>query len=80
MRQLLEIVEYLHSEKVSICHRDINPNNVMVTEMPESDELEVTLIDFNVSKRFRDEESCIKQLMRTNTGAAAFISPELYNQ
>lgn len=56
----MEIVNYLHSEKVAICHRDINPNNVMVTEssVEGSDELEVTLIDFNVSKRFRDNETC----------------------
>lgn len=52
--QLLETVKYLHSEKVSICHRDINPNNVMVSEMNEFGDLKVTLIDFNVSKRFRE--------------------------
>ena len=69
----------MHSEKVSICHRDINPNNVMVTEK-DSEELEVTLIDFNVSKKFRDEESAMKLLMMTNTGAAAFIAPEVHNQ
>ncbi len=56
----METVKYLHSENVSICHRDINPNNVMITENPDSQNLEVTLIDFNVSKRFRDEETCIK--------------------
>ncbi len=72
-------MNYLHSEKVAICHRDINPNNVMVTQ-GDSGELEVTLIDFNVSKRFRDEDTCMKLLMLTNTGAAAFIAPEVHNQ
>jgi hypothetical protein len=46
----------------------------------ESGDLELTLIDFNVSKRFRDEETNIKYLMMTNTGAAAFIAPEIHNQ
>ena len=46
----------------------------------ESGDLEVTLIDFNVSKRFRDEETCQRLLLMTNTGAAAFIAPEVHNQ
>ncbi len=29
--QLLNIMQYLHSEEVSVCHRDVNPNNVMIT-------------------------------------------------
>ncbi len=48
----------------------------MITE--DSDEvLDVKLIDFNVSRRFRDEDTCTKYLMQTNTGAAAFSSPEI---
>jgi serine/threonine protein kinase len=46
----------------------------------ENNSLELKLIDFNVSKKFRDEESYNKLLMRTNTGAAAFIAPELHKQ
>jgi serine/threonine protein kinase len=80
LKGLLEIVTYLHSDAISICHRDINPNNVMIIENPETGELQVKLIDFNVSKRFRDEDTHIKYLMHTNTGAAAFISPELYKK
>jgi serine/threonine protein kinase len=75
----LRIVEYLHSEEVSICHRDININNVMITEDPIGT-LDVKLIDFNVSRRFRDEDTCTKYLMQTNTGAAAFTSPEVNNR
>jgi serine/threonine protein kinase len=75
----LEIVEYLHSEEVSICHRDININNVMITE-DSIGTLDVKLIDFNVSRRFRDEDTCTKYLMQTNTGAAAFTSPEVNNR
>ena len=44
----------------------------------ESGYLQVKLIDFNVSKRFRDEVSNNKLFMMTNTGAAAFTAPELH--
>jgi len=34
----------------------------MITEKSDG-EIEVKLIDFNVSRRFRDEETCTKYLM-----------------
>jgi serine/threonine protein kinase len=40
--------------------------------------LEIKLIDFNVSKRFRDEITNNKLFMHTNTGAPAFTAPELH--
>lgn len=98
-------MEYLHSEPVSVCHRDTNPNNVMVTPLDllgsgglgsgnfvtTSDEVRVTLIDFNVSRRFREkkgfqlgveltspESTATKRLlMLTQTGAASYTAPEL---
>jgi serine/threonine protein kinase len=68
-RQLLKTMEYLHSDNVSVCHRDTNPNNVMVTPLDNlgsaglgsetyvtsADEVKVTLIDFNVSRKFREK-------------------------
>ena len=60
--------------------RDINPNNIMINEKLSNDEkLEITLIDFNVSRRFRDDETNMRMLMITNTGAAAFTAPEIHN-
>ena len=59
-------------------NRDINPNNVMIVEGDHG--LELKLIDFNVSKKFRDQNFHNKFLMRTNTGAAAFIAPELHKK
>jgi len=28
--QLLDVIEYLSSEDIGVCHRDINPNNLML--------------------------------------------------
>lgn len=49
----------------------------MITE-DQSGYLQVKLIDFNVSKRFRDEITNNKLFMLTNTGAPAFTAPELH--
>ncbi len=42
--QLAEVVKYLHSRKPAIIHRDIAPDNIIIT--PNGD---ICLIDFNVS-------------------------------
>ena len=58
--QMLRAVEYLQSDEVAICHRDLNPNNIMIerleSESDDSDQYQykLTLIDFNVAKRFVD--------------------------
>lgn len=49
--QLLNAIDYLQSSSVSICHRDINPNNLILNELSH-----LTLIDFNVAKRFRSPD------------------------
>lgn len=28
--QLLDVIDYLSCEEIGICHRDINPNNIML--------------------------------------------------
>lgn len=53
----------------------------------EADDVHITLIDFNVSRRFReknvnkdgegDSPAMKNLLMLTNTGAAAFTAPEI---
>lgn len=44
MRQLLDVLGYLHSRTPQILHCDIKPGNIMITE-----EGNVCLIDFNIS-------------------------------
>jgi serine/threonine protein kinase len=63
------------------------PRNVGKSES-EPDDVKITLIDFNVSRRFRekiqnkgsveiDSPAMRNLLMLTNTGAAAFTAPEI---
>ena len=67
--QILKTMEYLHSDDVSVCHRDVNPNNLMISILKnkdplflveesktdcQDDEVKAVLIDFNVSRRFRE--------------------------
>lgn len=94
----MKIIEYLHQDAVSVCHRDTNPNNVMVTLVDrqesgkvdgDTDDVKVTLIDFNVSRRFRekkggtlgdlDSPAIERVAMLTQTGAQAYSAPEIYS-
>ena len=38
---------------------------------------ELILIDFNVARKFRDPNSYNKLMMLTNTGAMAYVAPEI---
>ena len=31
--QMLQAIEYLQSDEVAICHRDLNPNNIMIERL-----------------------------------------------
>jgi len=72
---------------VSVCHRDLNPNNVMITSLKDSQEVQVKLIDFNVSRKFKgrnflrsaddDSKTMKRLLMMSQTGAPAFSAPEI---
>lgn len=68
LRQLCNVLEYLHSQKPQILHCDIKPGNIMITS-----EGNVCLIDFNVSL---DEES------KTELAGISqyYASPEQYEK
>lgn len=38
---------------------------------------DLILIDFNVARKFRDPHSYNKLMMLTNTGAMAYVAPEI---
>ena len=49
MRKILSAVKHLHEH--GICHRDLKPENFLFSDNT-SDDIEIKLIDFGLSKRF----------------------------
>lgn len=63
-------VDYLH--KRGICHRDISPKNILISE-----DLSIfKLIDFGVCKKFNEKDKIIEMI--TPTGVAEYRAPEIF--
>lgn len=69
IEQILDILEKLHSNVPSIIHRDIKPQNVVL-----SDDGKVYLIDFGISKIFTGENTNVTTVF----GTRDFAPPEQY--
>eukprot|EP01017_Pseudomicrothorax_dubius_P012592 TRINITY_DN15281_c0_g1_i1.p1 TRINITY_DN15281_c0_g1~~TRINITY_DN15281_c0_g1_i1.p1 ORF type:complete len:530 (-),score=103.40 TRINITY_DN15281_c0_g1_i1:81-1670(-) len=67
MRKLFSAVNYLH--ECGICHRDLKPENFLFSD--NSPEAEIKIIDFGLSKNFRDVS------MSTVVGTALYVAPEV---
>lgn len=68
-RQLLEVLQYLHSHHPPIVYRDLKPSNIML-----AGHHELRLIDFGIARRLRngpDEDT-------EKLGTAGFAAPEQY--
>ncbi|KAL4502977.1 hypothetical protein ABPG72_014206 [Tetrahymena utriculariae] len=65
-RTLLKSLHYMHLK--GICHRDLSNNNVIF----DSNTRKVKLIDFSVSKEYRNKH----RKMWTKTGTLQFVAPE----
>ncbi len=67
MRQLLEILEYIHSQNPPIIHRDFTNDNLIINE-----DNEITLIDFNVACQLESK------FANTIPGKTIFMPPEQF--
>ncbi len=69
MLQLCDILQYLHSQKPPIIHRDIKPDNIIITK-----QRECKLIDFGISRRYQGKGSSDTFVM----GSPYSAPPEQY--
>jgi len=71
MSQILDAVEYLHSQNPPIIHRDIKPQNIRITPQGKA-----VLVDFGIAKEYKPGKATV-------TGARAetpgFAPPEQYS-
>ncbi len=68
LKQLCEVVSYLHQQKPPVIHCDIKPQNIMIT--PDGD---ICLIDFNTSLIFESPE------MNALGATHGYAAPEQYH-
>lgn len=68
LHQLASAINHCHSNNV--VHRDIKPDNIMI-----DGDLNVTLIDFGLSKVFSK-----KKLLKSKAGSPLFMAPEISNE
>ena len=71
MSQMLRAVKHLHEH--GIVHRDLKPENFLMNDT--SEDSEVKLIDFGLSKRYSEAKN--SQKMHTVVGTPYYVAPEV---
>jgi len=74
VRMVTSALVYMHRK--GIIHRDLKPENLLLTRIPLSPkDVEVKIIDFGLSKHFRNDSST--QIARTFLGTKGYLAPEM---
>ena len=71
LKQILQAVNYLHVH--GVCHRDLKPENILFSTI--SEDSQVKLIDFGLSKVFDDDNNT----MKGTVGTTFYMAPEVIN-
>ncbi|MGB3517283.1 MAG: serine/threonine-protein kinase [Elainellaceae cyanobacterium] len=71
-REVLKILEYLHSRQPPIIHRDIKPSNVLLVTQPGRSKIQVFLVDFGSVKSLSASENTSLTLV----GTRGYMPPE----
>ncbi|MBE6658123.1 MAG: tetratricopeptide repeat protein [Ruminococcaceae bacterium] len=69
LKQLCEVVAYMHARKPAIIHSDLKPENIMITSGDD-----ICVIDFNASLEVRDDSQDIEAIGAT----PGYAAPEQY--
>ncbi|CAD8097715.1 unnamed protein product [Paramecium sonneborni] len=71
IKQLAQVIGQIHSRGIS--HRDLKPENILIQTEPS---IQIKLIDFGVSKRFKYKDTFTE--MWTATGTILYQAPEVF--
>lgn len=69
VKQLAQVLSYLHSQTPPIIYRDLKPSNIIL--QPNGN---IKLIDLGIAREYKEENSCDTVLLGTN----GFAAPEQY--
>ncbi|CAD8156995.1 unnamed protein product [Paramecium octaurelia] len=71
IKQLVQVIAQIHARGIS--HRDLKPENILIQTEPN---IQIKLIDFGVSKRFKYRDNFTE--MWTATGTILYQAPEVF--
>lgn len=71
-QQIMSGIEYCHNQ--GICHRDLNPENILYLKEGSENNNPLKIIDFGLSKFFRLNK------LSSKVGSSSYISPEVLEQ